>query len=177
MDIENFFLEEYKSLRQEIDAKVKARVEFHNLGIIGLAAIYSYIFSNLDKPWGLPWLFWVPVGLSGTIIYHLLEEHRMVAKAATYIREVVEPWMANKKNERGEVASEPQGWETFLKKTADQKEPLTGGWSPVPLWCGLTAITTVITVVASLAWCMGWQPTKADSPATNKPAAEEIQRR
>ena len=81
-------VEEYKTLREEISTKLKDRLEFSRWGLIGLAALYSYIFSNPGKPI----LFWVPVCLCLAVLTHLNEEHRMVQKTATYIKCQIESW-------------------------------------------------------------------------------------
>src|SRR6266487_590389 len=57
---ETFYIEEYKSLRQDVATKLKDRLEFNRWGLIALAALYSYIFSQPANVL----LFWVPVGLS-----------------------------------------------------------------------------------------------------------------
>jgi hypothetical protein len=101
---ETFYLEEYKSLRAEMTTKLKDRLEFNRWGLIGLAALYSYIFANP----GNPILFGVPVALSLAMIPHLLEEHRIAGKAAKYIEDDIERWIAV-----GVTA--PRGWETYLK--------------------------------------------------------------
>jgi hypothetical protein len=85
---EAFFVEEYKLLRAGITSQLKDRFDFHRWGLIGLAALYSYIFSNP----GRPILFWVPVFLSLAMIAHLNEEHRMIKVLAGYLKDEVEPW-------------------------------------------------------------------------------------
>jgi hypothetical protein len=140
---ETFYGNEYKALRDEITTKLRDRLEFNRWGLIGIAALYSYIFSNAGKPV----LYWVPVALSVAMIVHLNEEHRIVAKAATYIREQIEPWAAGN-------GKAPDGWEIFLLSRPDppiwkiwQRWPKTlWGWTPVPLWIfvlGLTLVTAI----------------------------------
>ncbi|MGA2892285.1 MAG: hypothetical protein ABSE22_05405 [Xanthobacteraceae bacterium] len=118
MEKDTFYIEEYKSLRDEITTKLKSRLDFHNWGLIALAALYSYILSNPEKSWVFPWLFWVPFGLCASMIWHLPEEHRMVAKAGKYIGTELESWIDGRK------AAQPKGWESFLDATAGQQEPL-----------------------------------------------------
>ena len=141
-----FYSEEYKTLRQEISAKLKDRLEFGRWGLIGIAALYSYIFSNPGKPV----LFWVPVFLCLAIIAHLNEEHRMVALVGTYIREQFEPWAAG--------GQTPIGWETYL---ADHRTPRwwlfwerwpwkIWDWAPVPLWLVVLGLTLVIAIGVSV---------------------------
>ena len=109
---EAFFVEEYKLLRAGIASQLKDRFDFHRWGLIGLAALYSYIFSNPGKPI----LFWVPVFLSLAMISHLNEEHRMIKVLAGYIKDEVEPW-AKGGNQI------PSGWETYLKR-----QPIPSLW-------------------------------------------------
>jgi len=142
---ETFYLEEFKALRNEIDTKLKGRFDFHNWGLIGLGVVYSYIFSNLEKSWAQPWLFFVPVALSLSMVFHLVEEHRMVALAGQYIRNEIERWIRG-----GEDAAAPMGWENYLNTT--NKPARQWNWSPVPLWLILTSITTLIAIAALISW-------------------------
>jgi hypothetical protein len=165
---ETFFIEEYKSLRQELTTKLKDRLEFNRWGLIGLAALYSYIFSNPGKPI----LFWVPVLLSVAVIAHLNEEHRMVDKTAAYIREKVEPWGLG-------GATLPGGWEIFLKSGLPtlswwqfwKRWPLhLWGWSPVPMWIVLFFVTLVMAIgVSNNCWPSLTAPSvTATSPAPTR---------
>jgi hypothetical protein len=141
---ETFYIEEYKSLREEITTKLKDVREFSRWGLIGLAALYSYSFSHPENPT----LFWVPVGLSFAMIFHLNEEHRLIDKAGAYIGKEIEPWAAG--------GSAPQGWVKFLYS---EPTPRWGSfkrwpwriwdWSPVPMWIVLFLGTLVIAVEAS----------------------------
>jgi hypothetical protein len=42
---ETFYIEEYKSLREEMISKLKERLEFNRWGLIGLGALYSLATS------------------------------------------------------------------------------------------------------------------------------------
>jgi len=154
--VHDFYLEEYKALREEITTKLKDRLEFNRWGIIGIAALYSYILSNPGKPI----LFWVPVGLSVAMIAHFNEEHRVVAEAAEYIREEIELWAAGGKT--------PGGWETYREPRESHSDswlvfwrrwPLRlWDWSPVPFWIVVFALTLVIAIGVSNGrwpWLMG----------------------
>src|ERR1700730_7209427 len=133
-----FYIEEYKSLRQEIGAKLQGRLDFNRWGLIGLAALYSYILSNPGKPV----LFWVPVCLSLAMLAHLIEEHRMIAKAGAYIKDQAETWA------RGDIET-PQGWETYLCKKTPFQWPVWS-WSPVPLWVAVLGLTLGIAIGVSV---------------------------
>jgi hypothetical protein len=146
---DQFYLDEYKKLTEEMATKLKERLDFNRWGLISLAVLYAYIFSNPAKPM----LFWVPVFLSAAMVFHLNEEHRMVAKAGRYIKEETEPWI------RGQKAA-PKGWETFLKSTP--KDPPWWSlkrwpseiweWSPVPMWCVLFGVTFFVAILAIQPW-------------------------
>jgi hypothetical protein len=141
MPKDTFFAEEYKSLRQEIDAKLKDRLEFNRWGLIGIAGLYSYIFSNPGKPA----LFWIPVFLSVAMLAHLNEEHRLVCLISEYIKTQYEPWAAG-----GEKT--PVGWETYLKCNRTPRWWLfwrrwpghLWDWAPVPLWVVVFLFTLFI---------------------------------
>jgi hypothetical protein len=154
-----FYSEEYKSLRQEIDTKLKDRLEFNRWGLIGLAALYSYILSNPGKPA----LFWVPVCLSVAMLAHLNEEHRMVDLTANYIKTQFEPWAAGS-------GKAPAGWETYLKS---QKTPRwwffwrrwpwrLWDWAPVPLW----VVVFVLTLFVASGVSYGLWPSLITPPAS-----------
>jgi hypothetical protein len=149
-----FFIEEFKSIRQEITTKLKDRLEFSRWGLIGGAALYSYIFSNPGKPA----LFWVPVGLALAMIFHLNEEHRMVAIMADYIRKQFEPWVAG-------IGETPKGWETYLIGARNDRrwQPLWR-WSPMPLWLAVLGLTFVFAAVVS----SGQLPSLIEVPASPK---------
>jgi hypothetical protein len=153
---EAFHVEEYKSLREEIIGKIKDIRDLNRWGLLGLAAVYSYIFSNLDKRW----LFWVPVGLSLMIVELVREEHRMVAKAARYIREYIENEIATEREVSGDHEKANLkvrgGWEWFLALRGhkvslwDQTLDLLGlwRWEPMPLWIGVFLFTLGIAICA-----------------------------
>lgn len=107
---ETFYIEEYKSLREEITTKLKDVREFSRWGLIGLATLYSYSLSHAENRM----LFWVPVGLSFAMLFHLNEEHRLVDKAGAYIGREIEPWAAG--------GGTPQGGSNFCILS-----PLRGG--------------------------------------------------
>jgi hypothetical protein len=150
---ESFHLKEYETLREEITAKLKDRQDFNRWGLIGLAALYSYLFSNP----GNRFLFWVPVAFSAAVISYLLEEHRMVAKAGNYLANI-ELWAAGK-------SDAPSGWQKYLADTGHMDSPwwepwqrwpsYLWAWSPVPLW--------VVVFVVTLAFAL-WSPSIAPPP-------------
>jgi hypothetical protein len=146
---DDFYLEEYKSLREEINTKLKDRLEFSRWGLIGLGVLYSYIFSNPGKTI----LFWVPVCLSLAMLEHLNEEHRMVGKAADYISTQIERWAAG--------GATPEGWEKYLQSPDDHPWWMIWrrwprdlwGWAPAPLWLAVFALTLAIAIgVSSGLW-------------------------
>jgi hypothetical protein len=145
-----FHVEEYKSLREEIVGKLKDIRDLNRWGLLGLAAVYSYSFSNLDKRW----LFWVPAGLSLMIVELVREEHRMVAKTATYIREYIEAEIATEREVAGHHEKARGGWEWFLRL---KKHNESGWdklldrlgiwrWEPMPLWIVVFLITLGIAI-------------------------------
>jgi len=130
---EDFHLEEFKSLRKEIETKLKSRLALNRWGLTGLAAIYSYIFSNPTKPV----LYLVPCFIAVFIHYLIKAELKTVKKAGDYIREKIEQHLA---------ASD--GWETYL----DQKGKRAGVWRWEPLlgWKAVVVFTFIIFGIAHL---------------------------
>jgi hypothetical protein len=47
---ESFHLEEYKALRQELATTLKDRLDFNRWGLIGIAALYSYLITHPKPP-------------------------------------------------------------------------------------------------------------------------------
>jgi len=152
-----FQIEEYKALRQEILAQVKEVRELNRWGLVGLAVVYSYIFSNLDKPY----LFWVPVGLSAMIIALLYAEHRLIKKNADFVRDFTEREIAPAREFIIGTATEAQtatdavrkvqikkkmrgGWERFLSPAGTRLPALL--WGPAPIWLFTFYITLVVAV-------------------------------
>jgi hypothetical protein len=137
---EAFHTEEYKSLREEMTAKLKDRLEFNRWGLIGLAALYSYILSNPK-----PALFAVPIILSIILIWHLRTEHRDVARIADYIRGDLERCLAAPRTAGPPVSGGPGGWETRLGTPGGAS---LWRWSPLPLWYFMLIVTCCIAIFA-----------------------------
>ena len=131
---EAFYIEEYKSLREEMTTKLKDRLEFNRWGMIGLGALYSDILSNPK-----PALFFVPILLSAVLIYHLYSEHVNVVRIATYIRKELEPWFT----EGGAYGSPnlARGWENHLGQPGGKT---VWFWSPLPAWYVILLLTIVV---------------------------------
>lgn len=140
---ETFQIEEYKSLREEIAAKTKDVRDLNRWGLLGLAAVYSYIFSHLDKRW----LFWVPVGLSIIIIGLLWSEYRLVARIGRYIRDCIEATAAPKRDFDGVRVPIRGGWERYLAPTEENRIPLWF-WGPTPIWLAIFLVTLLVALLA-----------------------------
>jgi hypothetical protein len=153
-DKESFHLDEYKLIMDEIKTKLKNRLELSRWGVLGLAAIYSYIFSNFDKPF-LPYLYLVPVGLSGLIWYLVRAELEMVATPGRYITEKIEPMLAAPP--AGTPGAPGEGWATFLDRgsslspaAAKPRLPVWR-WDPLPGWGAVFIGTALIALIAIIA--------------------------
>jgi hypothetical protein len=134
---EEFHLAEYKALRQELATALKDRLEYNRWGLIGLAALYSYIFTNPKLV-----LFLVPIAFSGMMILHLNGAHKGIDQAGMYIRNI-ESWIAARIATGG-----PGGWETYLRRADAEPRPPSGWW-PLPLWKWIFVGTIVIATVAA----------------------------
>jgi hypothetical protein len=107
--------------------------------MIGLAALYSYIFTHPKFV-----LFLVPVIFSLIVIWHLCEEHKNVARIADYIREDIERWFAAARTAGNSPTGGPGGWEKRLGVPGGKSR---WKWSPLPVWYAIFVITIVIAVV------------------------------
>lgn len=137
---ETFHIEEYKSLREELTTKLKDRLEFNRWGMIGLAALYSYILNDPK-----PTLFVVPIILSIIVIWHMNEEHKNVARIANYIRSDLERWLASPRTAGPPVSGGPGGWETHLGEPGGKS---LRWWSPLPLWYAMLLLTVIVAILA-----------------------------
>jgi hypothetical protein len=145
-------LEEYKSLRAEIDAKwqdqrtTERLVLFADAVIYGFIAQHPFVVTGLNK-W--PWFVWyIPffAALFGCLRWW--EDITDIAKAATYLREV----------ENG--CGKPAMWEHHLKslRDASRTHQLLGRWGDPPVliapatalfWLALVALTFVLALLHS----------------------------
>jgi hypothetical protein len=140
---ETFHIEEYKSLREEMITKLKDRLEFNRWSMIGLAALYSYILANQE-----PMLFWVPVIFSIVVIWHLHEEHRVVARIADYVRLNLEPWLVAPRVAGVPLPLGPGGWETHLGSPGGGTS--VWKWSPIPLWICILVFALLVAIAGEL---------------------------
>jgi hypothetical protein len=150
---ETFRIEEYKSLRMEIAARVKDVGELNRWGLLGLAVVYSYIFADFDELW---LLLWVPVGFSAIIIVFIWEQHKGVAEIAEYIRTYIESDLApeniNQRNKASDIqpneSPERGGWERFLIVKKGRREvPSLWVWRPTMIWIAICFGTLAIAIV------------------------------
>lgn len=144
---DDFVLEEYKSLRQEIVEKLRDRLSFSRWGFLSLAGLYSFILSHPERPL----LYLVPVGLSIVEIVHLNEEHRMICKMGAYLCEDIESWAAGR--------GSPAGWQSFLASQRSESDPTllqfwkrwkhVWNWSPTPVWLVTLGLTSLIGLIGT----------------------------
>lgn len=135
---ETFHIEEYKSLREEIRTKLADRLQLNRWGILGMGGVYSYVLSHPDRLQ----LLWVPVGLSSIILALLISEHRIVAKAATYIRDHIE----SRFHVRSRAGAQ-SGWETCLVPKGPGSHIVL--WSPTPIWLAIFVISCAVAFYAA----------------------------
>jgi hypothetical protein len=150
---ETFRIEEYKLLRKAIAARVKDVSELNRWGLLGLAAMYSYIFANFDELW---LLLWVPAGFSAIIIVSIWEQHKRVAEIAEYIRTYIEgdlaPENINQRNKASDIepneSPERGGWERFLIVKKRRREvPSLWVSGPTTIWIAICFGTLAIAIV------------------------------
>ena len=96
------------------------KLDFNRWGLIGIAALYSYLITH-PKP---PVLFAVPFFFSLVVYWHLFEQHKTVVDIAEYIKEI-EGWIAAG---RPNGPGGPEGWEVNLGPSKD-RPPST--WWPL----------------------------------------------
>src|SRR5262249_3933018 len=141
---ETYHIEEYKALREQLQTTLKDRLDFNRWGLIGLAGLYSYIFSNPKSI-----LFSVPIIFSLIVIAHLIQEHRNVVWIANYISNDLERWLAEPRvpvTNGAPVSGGPGGWETQLGRPGTvAKSPLL--WWPLPAWYGIFFGTVIAWII------------------------------
>jgi hypothetical protein len=138
----SFHIDEYKALRNEMENKLKDIRGLNRWGLLGLAGVYSFVFSQCEKP---SLLFWVPVGLAAAIVAHIFVEHMMVRKIAFYVRDYIEKELAASSSDGTRA-----GWERHLRPTGQQlprwdKLSLLS-WEPTFLWIGIMFVAVAIAI-------------------------------
>lgn len=130
-----FRLEEYKALRAEIDSRIKEGNNWESIAIAGIAAVYSWLATNSDKPVAaIGW--WVPVLFP---LFGLVRQCALLVRImqiASYLRDM----------EVAFAQHDPTGWETYLKRRR-QEAPIRSrliSFSAILMWIVLLAITIAI---------------------------------
>ena len=120
---EELAVEEYKSLRHEIDALTSESRLLVRLSLTGAAAIYAWLAVNAEA--GVETFGWyIPIFIPLFGLLHSLSALSRVMLIAEYVRDNIDP-----------IITVP-GWESFLhrKRTDEPVRQQLVGWSYSLFW-------------------------------------------
>jgi len=128
-----FLLEEYKALRAEILYLVRQSYLFEAAILVGVGAIYSWLFSR--EPNGVnPLVWWVPFGLTVLGALRELGVRLRLLQMSEYIRKIEPEFLC------GETA----GWEHFLFSVRKKMRNTLLGISNILIWSAFVLTTLVV---------------------------------
>ena len=100
-----FHLEEYKSLKTEIEYRVKGTDRIEYVLVAAMIATYAWLVSNGSDLKNNQWIWWVPVAIPIIGALRQAALLRRIVHLSEYIR-TLEQVLCSK--------NPPTGWETFL---------------------------------------------------------------
>lgn len=128
-----FLLEEYKALRAEILYLVRQSYLFEAAILVGVGAIYSWLFSR--EPDGVnPLVWWVPFGLTVLGSLRELGVRLRLLQMSEYIRRIEPEFLS------GETA----GWEHFLFSVRKKMRNTLLGISNILIWSAFVFTTLIV---------------------------------
>jgi hypothetical protein len=139
----NFRLEEYKSLREEIQKRTDRQVNLETYIILALAVVYGFLVTtpeqNLPKDIAplLRLLWWIPVVLLFTGLFRWRSNHRMIVRIATYLRGKHEPFVSG-------IDPTYLGWETYQQQNQKGGDDRT---TVVLIWIVFILVASVVAAV------------------------------
>lgn len=132
-----FHLEEYRSLKKEIEYRIKATEKIEIIVVGGITALYGWLSQQSDIP---PKIWWIPVGLTLFGLFRQIFLLNRIMEIASYIREI----------EAAFCTDTLHGWENFL---AEIRRKIKGNLLSISgylLWVVLLIITTLIAINGGL---------------------------
>ncbi len=132
-----FLVEEYKSLRSQIDTVVKETWVLETGAIAGTAVVYAWLAKSPNvNIAGVAW--WIPILFPFFGLLRQLAMLRRVMHMAEYIRSL----------EDAICTEEPHGWETFLVEKRKKISGLAISLSAVAFWISLFITTLIVGMLA-----------------------------
>ena len=129
----SFLLEEYKALRAEILYLVRQSYLFEAAILVGVGAIYSWLFSR-DPNNVNPLIWWLPFGITLLGAIRELGVRLRLFQLAEYIRGV----------EREFISGETGGWEHFLFSVRKKMRNTLLGISNILIWMAFVVTTLLV---------------------------------
>lgn len=128
-----FLLEEYKSLRAEILYLVRQSYLFEAAILVGVGAIYSWVFSRETGDTS-PLLWWLPFGITVLGAIREIGVRIRIYQLAEYIC----------KTESEFLSEGSLGWEHFLIFVRRKKRNTLLGMSNILIWTSFVVITFLV---------------------------------
>lgn len=132
-----FHLEEYRSLKAEVEYRVKATERIELVVVGGIAGLYAWLSK---EGIAAPEIWWLPVVL---VIIGALRQIALlnrIMEVTSYVREI----------EKNFCQNEIGGWEHFLKNIRQSPKGHLVSVSGYLLWIFLLFITVVIALAGGL---------------------------
>lgn len=128
-----FLLEEYKALRAEILYLVRQSYLFEAAILVGVGAIYSWLFSR-DPEHVSALIWWLPFGITLLAAIRELGVRLRILQLAEYIRRI-EPEF---------IGGENGGWEHFLFSVRRKMRNTLLGMSNIFIWTAFIVTTFLV---------------------------------
>ena len=129
----SFLLEEYKALRAEILHLVRQSYLFEAAILVGVGAIYSWLFSREPNSVNaLVW--WLPFGITVLGAIRELGVRLRLFQLAEYIRKIEPEFLS------GEIG----GWEHFLFSVRKKMRNTLLGISNILIWTAFVVTTLIV---------------------------------
>jgi hypothetical protein len=133
-----FHLEEYRSLKNEVEYRVKATEQIELLVVVGIAGLYTWLSKESGTASGGIW--WLPVVLVTLGAFRQIALLNRIMEITSYIREI----------ENRLCLEDPGGWEHFLRNIRRSPRGHLISMSGYFLWILLLAMTVAIALNGGL---------------------------
>ncbi len=129
----SFLLEKYKSLRTEILYLVRQSYLFEAAILVGVGAIYSWLFSRNPSDVN-PLAWWLPFGITALGALRELGVRLRLLQFAEYIRKI----------EHDFLSDQTCGWEHFLFFVRKKLRNTLLGISNILIWTSFVLVTFLV---------------------------------
>jgi len=141
---QQFHFEEYRRLIQEIQTRLQTLSEFEKYSIFGMAAFYSWYFSQSHSSPShsvfLPYVLWLPVVLSALGLFRCYTTRRRIYAISKYVVEIEKVYALRSVYPAVQLC----GWETLMQPNRDGWRFYVPTSDPTVTWLVLLPVTALI---------------------------------